>query len=441
MAEPAPLPSFFHDLPPTRDSALARIGRVRPGDYARTRNHLEGAVTGLSPYLTHGLVTLSEVLGGVLQREPLAIGHKLVFELGWREFFRHTWAHSGEGILQSLHPGPLPDDAYARRLPDDIREARTGLPVIDRAVRTLYTTGTLHNHARMWLASYVVHLRRVHWRAGADWMVAHLLDGDLASNHLSWQWVAGTGSHKPYLFNAENVARHAPAPWHSVGTVIDQPYEALEAIARGLGVVDAGRGLASREGDEGGEGRPGHGGGAGLAVDEPTLHGEPPRRSDTRQSSGFPALGMSDGFAAIEAPTAAAADALRGREVWLVHPWSLRPPPADLPAGTEVIGLYLREVHEAWPWSEARWRWVDAAMAAATPRRWWVDAATLAKLLAGATGVRSVDDPHIARWLRPLASLDPAPALFPPVERPCTSFSQWWTRASRGLRHASELLA
>jgi deoxyribodipyrimidine photo-lyase len=52
-------------LPPTRSAALARITRVRPAAYARTRNHLDGAVTGLSPYLTHGLVTLREVLAGV----------------------------------------------------------------------------------------------------------------------------------------------------------------------------------------------------------------------------------------------------------------------------------------------------------------------------------------------------------------------------------------
>jgi len=82
--------------------------------------------------------------------------------------------------------------------------------VIDRAVHQLYTTGYLHNHARMWLASYIVHLRKVHWRVGADWMVGYLLDGDLASNHLSWQWVAATFSNKPYLFNAENVARYVP---------------------------------------------------------------------------------------------------------------------------------------------------------------------------------------------------------------------------------------
>ena len=210
-------------LPPSRGAALARAARVQPTAYARTRNHLEGAVTGLSPYLTHGVLTLREVLTEVLRQEgPLPVGHKLVFEFGWREYFRHVWSHAGDRIMHSLHPGPRADDAYASILPDDIRQARTGVPAIDEAVRTLYATGTLHNHARMWLASYVVHLRHVHWRAGADWMVAQLLDGDLASNHLSWQWVAGTGSHKPYLFNAENVARDASAHWHSPGTVIDQ---------------------------------------------------------------------------------------------------------------------------------------------------------------------------------------------------------------------------
>jgi deoxyribodipyrimidine photo-lyase len=81
----------------------------------------------------------------------------------------------------------------------------------------------------MWLASYVVHVRKVHWRCGADWLYGHLLDGDLASNHLSWQWVAGTGSSKPYLFNADNVARYASAPWHSPHTVLDTSYEALAA--------------------------------------------------------------------------------------------------------------------------------------------------------------------------------------------------------------------
>ena len=136
--------------------------------------------------------------------------------------------------------------SYATTVPADLREGRTGVPTIDAAVRQLYATGYLHNHARMWLASYAVHLRKVHWRAGADWMVGHLLDGDVPSNHLSWQWVAGTFSNKPYLFNADNVARYATGPafagWQARGTLIDQDYEALDRTARLDGDVGPERG-------------------------------------------------------------------------------------------------------------------------------------------------------------------------------------------------------
>jgi deoxyribodipyrimidine photo-lyase len=404
-AQLPPGPSTWVDAPPpTRSAALARIARVRPAAYARTRNHLDGAVTGLSPYLTHSLVTLREVLAGVLERESLGVQHKLVFELGWREYFRHVWAHEGERILHSLHEGARPDADYVPALPADIRGARTAVPAIDEAVRTLYATGTLHNHARMWLASYVVHLRHVHWRAGADWLVAHLLDGDLASNHLSWQWVAGTASRKPYLFNADNVARHAPPRWHSAGTVIDQSYEALDCIAHGLAPVGPSPAAAAE------------------AVPEPPLRAAPPAD-----------LG-------VFTPDATTAERLRGREIWLVHPWALRAPPPDLSEGARCIGLYLREYHAAWPWPEARWRWVDAAMSAVAAERWYVDTAGLAAALAGAARVRSVDDPHVARWLECMVRLDAAPTLFPPVARRCASFSQWWTLATRGLVRAEELL-
>jgi deoxyribodipyrimidine photo-lyase len=54
----------------------------------------------------------------------------------------------------------------------------------------------------------VVHWRRVRWQAGARWFLQHLLDGDPASNNLSWQWIASTFSHKPYFFNKENLQRY-----------------------------------------------------------------------------------------------------------------------------------------------------------------------------------------------------------------------------------------
>ena len=74
------MPSFE----PTLQAAGLRLDAVRPDDYARTRNALEGAVTRLSPYLTHGLLSLADVYTAVNARHALPAQHKLVFELGWR---------------------------------------------------------------------------------------------------------------------------------------------------------------------------------------------------------------------------------------------------------------------------------------------------------------------------------------------------------------------
>ena len=384
-------------FPPTLAAARARIGAVRPADYARSRNAIEGAVTQLSPYITHGVISLPEVLAGVAARYRLDVQHKFVFELGWREYFRHVWQHRGGAILQSLHEGVLPELAYAPELPADIRQARTGVPAIDTAVRTLYATGTLHNHARMWLASYVVHLRKVHWRAGADWLVAHLLDGDLASNHLSWQWVAGTGSHKPYLFNADNVARYAPAAWHSSGSVIDQSYETLDAMARSSRPVPAAP--------------------QGEGVEEPAVRS------------------VAQGRSAAQPQPADVA----GRDVWLVHPWALSEPPVDLPAGCMRLGLWPSEHHDAWPWGKARWEFVGTRMAALTPLSWRDSRQELAQALAGARSVQTLADPHISALL-PSAVVQREPLrLFADVDRSCASFSTWWARSTRGVKALSDL--
>lgn len=390
---------------PTIAAAQARIAALRPAAYARTRNALDGAVSGLSPYITHGFVTLTDVLAGVAARHALDVQHKFVFELGWRAYFRHVWQHHGSGILCSLHAGPLPDDAYTRELPTDIRQGCTGVPVIDEAVRALYATGTLHNHARMWLASYVVHVRKAHWRAGADWLYCHLLDGDLASNHLSWQWVAGTGSRKPYLFNAGNVARYAPEAWHSPGSVIDTSYEALDRMAR-----EPAQEPQYKFGAPSGK----------HSLDEPRLDARPP---DDLGLTGPDAATVTD------------------RDVWLVHPWSLGALPAALPPDTVVIGVFLDEFHRAWPWSERRWRFVCSRMAELTPQRWYGNAATIGAALADARRVRSIDEPHLTPWLARWAGCEVLPALFPKVDRRCDSFAQWWTRTTRNLGSAADLLA
>ena len=206
-----------------RESALAKIDAIDLAQYERTRNALNGRVSRLSPYLTHGITDVPEVIPRLLSRTHIVWQDKFSFELGWREYFHHVWRMQGDDIWRNQHPLPAEGQIeYASEMPTDIIAAQ---------IRALYIIGYLHNHARMWIASYVVHIRKVDLRAGGRWIYGHLLDGDLASNTLSWQWVAGTWTGKPYLFNAENVAKYAPGYDHT-GTSIDSAYERLNEIAR-----------------------------------------------------------------------------------------------------------------------------------------------------------------------------------------------------------------
>jgi len=388
----------MRNFEPTVQAALARLAEVQPDAYARTRNALDGAVTGLSPYITHGLLSLRDVYSAVQARQPLDAKHKFVFELGWRAYWRHVWMHVGDGLHHSLHTGLLPDDAYHMEMPADVLQARTGIPAIDQAVRELYATGYLHNHARMWLASYLVHLRKVHWHGGAQWMLGHLLDGDVASNHLSWQWVAGTGSSKPYLFNADNVAKYAPAHWHSPGTVIDVSYEELDLLARSAVTVN--HCMDSHRAQE--------------ATAQPALLDRPPG----------PAWSVPD------------RSLVAGRDVWLLHPWSM----GSEPQGAEAlcIGVGFAECHTQTPWSERRWGFVTEGLQARTSVLWWGSALQMAEALQGARSVGWQTEPHAAAgWgilqaqfpdtsAHPLVTAHPAPCLFAPVPSYCLSFSQWW---------------
>ena len=195
-----------------RRAAEATLKRVDAKRYARSRNHLNGAVTGLSPYIRHGVLSLAEVrdavFAGIRKREE---GQKLINELGWRDFWQRMWQELGDGINEDREEFKTGHAAssYSKDLPGDVREGRTGLACMDSFRDDLVNRGWLHNHARMWMAAWLVHWRKVHWKAGADWFLEHLLDGDPASNQLSWQWVASTFSHKPYFFNRDNLERYS----------------------------------------------------------------------------------------------------------------------------------------------------------------------------------------------------------------------------------------
>jgi deoxyribodipyrimidine photo-lyase len=191
-----------------REAALEALATIDPVAYARSRNHVDGAVTGLSPWIRHGVVSPAEVRDAALARVARPEeAEKLVSELAWRDYWRRVHAALGDRIGEDIEPAAAVPSRPDRldEVPADVLAAATGMRCIDAFVRKLHDTGRLHNHERMWLASWLVHVRRVRWRAGADWFLRHLLDGDPASNHLSWQWVAGTFAAKPYLFNRENL--------------------------------------------------------------------------------------------------------------------------------------------------------------------------------------------------------------------------------------------
>jgi deoxyribodipyrimidine photo-lyase len=184
---------------------------LQPGRYAFNRNYLDGNISRLSPYIRHGVITLAQARDKAFALVPDRFqAAKFVTELAWRDYWQRLYNVMGAKVWEDQEPYKtgLPADAYQATLPPDIAEGRTGLACIDAFVSELRSTGYLHNHARMWFAAYVVHFRRVSWRAGAAFFLQHLLDGDPASNNLSWQWVASTFSHKPYFFNRENLEKY-----------------------------------------------------------------------------------------------------------------------------------------------------------------------------------------------------------------------------------------
>lgn len=210
-----------------RIEASERLTCVDPVAYGRTRNHLDGAVTQLSPFIRHGLVSLSDVRDIVLQAvDSPNDAEKMVQQLAWRDYWQRLYADIGDAIWtdQEDYKTGFTAQDYAEFLPDDIAEAKTGVAAIDHFIRELIETGWLHNHARLYLASYVCHWRRIKWQVGARFFLTHLLDGDAASNNLSWQWVASTFSHKPYYFNLENLHRFADGSF-------DTTYDRNKALA------------------------------------------------------------------------------------------------------------------------------------------------------------------------------------------------------------------
>jgi deoxyribodipyrimidine photo-lyase len=218
-----PTPSFPTDLP----SIEARLQEIDPVRYHSSRNYADGAVTYLSPYISRGVLSTRQVYD-YIKRLELGWGHieKLVQELAWRDYWQQVWIAKGDAIFDDLKHPQAPVKHH--QTPKAVLDATTGIEAVDQAIERFYQTGYMHNHMRMYVAAICCNIGQAHWLNPAKWLYAHLLDGDLASNHLSWQWVAGSNANKKYYANQENINRY----FHSTqqGTFLDVPYEAFDEM-------------------------------------------------------------------------------------------------------------------------------------------------------------------------------------------------------------------
>ena len=126
-------------------------------------------------------------------------------EVGWREFAHHLLYH-----FPSTPERPLRTDFAAFPWQKDAKQLHawqrglTGYPIVDAGMRQLWTTGWMHNRVRMIVASFLVKHLRISWQEGARWFWDTLVDADLASNTLGWQWSAGCGADAAPYFRIFN---------------------------------------------------------------------------------------------------------------------------------------------------------------------------------------------------------------------------------------------
>ena len=210
-------------FPTDYKSILQRLENIDPLKYAQTRNFTDGAVTYLSPYISRGVLSLQQIKEHVLKTYKPYQVEKFLQELAWREYWQRVWQSIGNKIFIDIIQ-EQPNVAH-RKMVAAIESADTGINAIDEHIERLYSTGYMHNHVRMYLSSIACNVAKAHWLQPAQWLYYHLLDGDLASNNLSWQWVAGTFSSKKYYCNQENINRYTKS--NQQHTFLDKSYEEI----------------------------------------------------------------------------------------------------------------------------------------------------------------------------------------------------------------------
>ena len=207
--------------------------------YGQRRNRPDAAGTSrLSPHLHFGEIGPREIWHAARETGLSQGGDsswrqsQFIAEIGWREFAHHLLFHFPQTPDAPLRGNfarfPWRDDAPRLRA---WQRGHTGYPIVDAGLRELWSTGWMHNRVRMIAASFLVKDLLISWVEGAAWFWDTLVDADLASNTLGWQWVSGCGADAaPYfrVFNPEGVyvRRWVPELANLANEWIHQPWQA-----------------------------------------------------------------------------------------------------------------------------------------------------------------------------------------------------------------------
>ena len=164
--------------------------------YAKDRNFDFGPdkrtnTSCLSKYITHRIIDEEEVIKSANSKYPYIKIEKFIQEVFWRTYWK-GWLELKPTVFQSYKSDlvKLNEQMQSKSYQDAIG-GKTEIECFNDWVNELKHTGYLHNHARMWFASIWIFTLKLPWQLGADFFLKHLLDGDVASNTLSWRWVAG----------------------------------------------------------------------------------------------------------------------------------------------------------------------------------------------------------------------------------------------------------
>ena len=200
---------------------ILEYSKKRNFDYGYSNNQ---HVSGLSKYISHRILSEYELIRDVLSIHSYQKVEKFIQEIFWRIYWK-GWLETRPSVWSDFVELPI---NYCGKDLDAARAGQTGIDCFDSWVTELIKTNYLHNHSRMWFASIWIFTLGLPWQLGARFFLEHLIDGDAASNTLSWRWVAGLQTKgKQYRASSQNIETYTQGRFK--GTLINErPFPNIE---------------------------------------------------------------------------------------------------------------------------------------------------------------------------------------------------------------------